>query len=288
MSELISIVVPTYNRGQVIAQCIQNLKEQTYSDLEIIVVDDGSTDNTADIMETLTDSVVHYYRMEKNQGACAARNRGVELAAGNYIAFQDSDDLWKNDKLEKQMKYLLENKLDVVFCSMERLKEGEKPYVIPERKMESHMLMKELYKCNFISTQTLLGKKECFQQEPFDLKLPRLQDYDLMLRIVPRYKVGHLPEILVEQRVGQDSISTSPQKLKAAIIRLSEKYKNLDGFNYSLFMETGYRNYFAGYGFNSKALFRRAWGEKKTVKAFLLCLIPDFILRPYVRKMHGK
>lgn len=288
MSELISIVVPTYNRSRLIKRCVENLREQTYPDYEILVIDDGSTDGTDSVMENLTDSVVRYYRLEKNQGACAARNKGVELAKGDYIAFQDSDDLWEKDKLEKQMAYLKEKKLDVVFCSMQQIKDGKARFVVPEAFVPSDRIFSKLCNTSFISTQMLLGKKECFEKEPFDPAMPRLQDYDIMLRLSQKYRIGHLPEVLVSQYVCEDSISNNKEKYRKAVKLLAEKYRDIPEFIYQLYLENGYRNYYAEYGFNSKALFRRAWREKKTVKAFLLCLIPDFILRPYVRKMHGK
>lgn len=287
MSELISIVIPTYNRGGLIRDCVENLLRQTYQSFEIIVVDDGSLDNTKEVMEQMNDSRIRYYRLEQNQGACAARNKGVELSRGNYIAFQDSDDLWDEKKLEKQMDYLIEHDADVVFCSMRRVKDGKTQFVVPERFIPDSQIMKELCKSSCISTQMIFGKKSCFLEERFDTAMPRYQDYDLMLRIAQKYKVAHLPEVLVSQQLCEDSISNNWEKFRTAVELLADKYRGIPGFTYNLYLETGYRNYYADYGFRSKTLFKKALKEQFTIKALLLYLIPDFILGPYIRKKNG-
>jgi glycosyltransferase involved in cell wall biosynthesis len=288
MDELISVVVPTYNRGRLLRECVENLEKQTYPNFEIIVVDDGSTDDTEQIMSELVNDHVIYHRLGKNQGACVARNTGVDLAKGDYIAFQDSDDLWENDKLERQMEYLKNEKLDVCFCSMRTQKKDGRFFVTPDRFIPDSQVMRELCKTSFISTQMIFGKKSCFLAERFDPQMPRLQDYDLMIRIAGRYKVGHLNEVLVHQRLLEDSITNNSEKLRRSVLLIGEKYKEVADLSYNLYVEMGYRNYFADYGFNSKLLFRLALKQQLTLKALALFLIPDVILRPVIRKKHGR
>lgn len=102
MNELISVVIPTYNRKDKLPACIASVLAQTYPNLEVIVVDDASTDGTERLFDRGTDPRVHYVRYGDNRGACYARNLGAQRAHGSFLAFQDSDDLWHPDKLQKQ------------------------------------------------------------------------------------------------------------------------------------------------------------------------------------------
>lgn len=116
---LISVIIPTYNRGSLILGAVNSVLNQTYRNIELLVVDDCSTDNTSQILENLKDSRIKYIRLEKNSGACTARNKGIEYASGEFIAFNDSDDLWLPEKLERQLAFLKENNADIVLCKME-------------------------------------------------------------------------------------------------------------------------------------------------------------------------
>ena len=104
---MISVIIPTYNRASLLPRALDSVLRQTWEDLEVIVVDDASRDDTPQVMAACTDPRVRYIRLEKNSGACVARNTGVAQARGEWIAFQDSDDLWLPEKLEKQMAYLV-------------------------------------------------------------------------------------------------------------------------------------------------------------------------------------
>lgn len=88
---MISVVIPTYNRAKLIARSIESVLNQTYKDIEIIVVDDGSEDNTEEVVLNIKDDRIRFFRMKCNQGACAARNKGISMATGEYVAFQDRD-----------------------------------------------------------------------------------------------------------------------------------------------------------------------------------------------------
>src|SRR4030043_1337098 len=99
----VSVIIPTYNRAHLVGRSIRSVLNQTYQDLEVIVVDDGSKDNTAEIVRGITDPRIVFLKHEKNRGVSAARNTGLKAARGKYIAFQDSDDEWLPQKLEKQL-----------------------------------------------------------------------------------------------------------------------------------------------------------------------------------------
>ena len=119
---LVSVIIPTYNRVHTLPVSVESVLRQTYHNLEVIVVDDGSTDKTENYVRGLTDSRVRYVRNTGQHGPAAARNLGVRLARGEYVAFQDSDDEWHPDKLEKQMPILLNPKerIDIVYCEYAR------------------------------------------------------------------------------------------------------------------------------------------------------------------------
>lgn len=115
-NEKISVVIPTYNRAKTINKSIKSVLNQTYTNIEVIVVDDCSTDNTETIIKKIKDKRVKYYKLDCNKGACFARNYGIKKATGNYIAFQDSDDIFEKNKLEKQYENIKKNKSDLNFC----------------------------------------------------------------------------------------------------------------------------------------------------------------------------
>lgn len=109
--------MPAYNRENIIKEAINSVLGQTYEDIELIVVDDGSTDQTSKVVREIEDPRLKYFYQE-NAGACAARNKGVELSQGELVAFHDSDDIWHQDKLEKQIKVMETSGADLVFCKL--------------------------------------------------------------------------------------------------------------------------------------------------------------------------
>lgn len=100
---LVSVIIPTYNRGRLILDSVNSVLNQTYKNIELIVVDDCSTDDTKEVIESIKDSHIKYIKLEKNSGACIARNRGIEKSTGEFIAFNDSDDLWIPEKICRQL-----------------------------------------------------------------------------------------------------------------------------------------------------------------------------------------
>ena len=227
---LISVVIPTYNRANTILQSVNSVLNQTYKNIELIVVDDCSTDDTEKIIAGIQDSRVKFYRLEKNSGACTARNLGIEKASGKYIAFNDSDDKWLPEKLEKQLSFLLENNCDITVCSMNVFEEvtEKKMYVFPDSaKLNGKKIsFNELLKYNCTSTQLIFGKEECFKNNLFDSSMPRFQDWDECLKLSKKYSLCFQNEILVETFQQQDSITKNPQKGVRGMEMLFEKHKN--------------------------------------------------------------
>ena len=221
---MISVIIPTYNRRELLLRAIDSVLHQTCADIEVIVVDDASTDGTQTAVLELHDERVRYVRQSENAGACAARNRGVDMARGEYIAFQDSDDVFHPEKLEKQLAYLLETGADVTVCAMNRVRLSGAWEASPPMAENRPLPYQELLLENLCSTQCILGRAEVFREVRFDEALPRLQDWDLMLRIARRFRVMLDARPLVDVYLQADSISQQPQKLLAALRRLYARY----------------------------------------------------------------
>ena len=225
----ISIIIPTYNRGRLIERSVKSVLEQDYRNLEVIVIDDCSTDNTEEVLKNLTDVRIEFIKHTQNKGANAARNTGIKAANGDYIAFQDSDDEWMPEKLSKQMKIFEDSddeNLGIVYTAFWKIEEKTKKY-IPSKDIlkTSGDLHNVLLGKNFISTQTLLIKKECLLDVGiFDESLPRLQDWELLLRLSKDYHFYLVDEPLVNVYYTEDSISTNQKNLTETLMLILEKH----------------------------------------------------------------
>ena len=225
---MISVIIPVYNRADRINRTIDNIFEQSYNDLEVIVVDDGSSDEIEIALSPyLKKKNFSFVRSDKNYGACHARNAGVNLAKGEYIAFQDSDDLWHKNKLEEQLVFLKENKADICICGMQNVYEdGHTTRFHKEGFSQKDITLENELASSFFSTQLIIGKRECFVQEPFDERFPRFQDWDLGIRLVKKFCVVYLDKVLVDRLVQGDSLSHNKEKGYIAGKLLLEKYRN--------------------------------------------------------------
>ena len=219
-NELVSVIIPSYNRASTIERAVVSILSQTWKDLEVIVVDDGSQDNTEEVMKEIMtkDPRIRYYRMEQNGGACAARNKGVELAKGSIIAFQDSDDMWKDDKLERQIEFMKKGNYEFVSCAFRRIK-GNKEEICgtAECPADRTDLWCQLLNNNWVSTQTIVCYRYCFADIRFDPKVKRFQDWDLALQAALYFRMGSLNEPLVDVYLQENSISNTVKERDAKI-----------------------------------------------------------------------
>ena len=241
-NEKISVIIPTYNREKLIGNSIKSVLNQTYKNLEIIVVDDGSTDNTKVVVDKIKDSRIKYIKLIKNTGGSNARNVGILNAKGKYISFQDSDDIYYPDKLETQLKNIINKKTDLDFCKIKVAFKNSYlffPNNMQEKSISNNNIFNELIsKGNFISTQAILVEKNFVKKFLFDPFIPRLQDYDLILRMIPKVKISYTKKVLVELHKSNDSISRYTKKLvKALDILLKKK------FNFNLNQTKLFHNY---------------------------------------------
>lgn len=222
---MISIIIPTYNREKTITEAIKSILNQTYQDFELLIIDDGSTDRTRELVEAIKDSRVKYLYQE-NQGACVARNYGIDCSRGSYIAFQDSDDLWLPEKLEKQLKVFQNNKnIDIVCCKASCVRlDGTTIY--PMKDFQEGII-DNLHGPIGISTQTIMIKKEVAQKVKFDPKVTRYQDLDFLLSAQKIFNIYCMNEYLVERFHNVDSITNHPERTYNMELYFEKKYSEI-------------------------------------------------------------
>jgi len=206
----ISVIIPTYNSIRFLPNTLDSVLRQTFSEFEVLVINDGSTDNTAEWISSLTDSRVKLINQE-NQGCATARNTGILAAKGQYIAFLDSDDLWEPTKLEKQVKCLEENPdIGLVYTWVDFSNEEAKPTgkvrkVFAEGNVFQDMLTGNVVSCGSVP----LVRRECFETVGlFDTKLWTAEDKDMWLRISTQYSFALIREPLVYYRQHPNSKSS--------------------------------------------------------------------------------
>lgn len=224
---LVSVVIPTYNRLSTIIRCIESVIQQSYKNIEIIVVDDASTDNTESVIQKyITLNNFNYIKLASNVGGAEARNIGINKSNGDYIAFQDSDDEWMLDKLEKQMLYFNQNDVDIVFSKIKRISNlGES--IFPKLNVIESLNMATLLQVNYIGTPSAVIKKQkLIEVSGFDKTLPRLQDWDLFIRLSKNASFYMIPEVLCNAYLQDNSITNNPQALVKTLTIFANKYKN--------------------------------------------------------------
>ena len=224
--ELISVVIPCYNRRNRILASVESVLGQSHENLELIVVDDGSTDGTVALFENYPDKRLRFLRYEQNRGACHARNYGAERSMGEYLAFQDSDDVWHRDKLEKQIHHIRETGGDMSFCGMNRISESGSQFYYPVHPFHPERGLEEMLAENRAGTQTMLMRRVVWERLRFDESFRRYQDWDFSIRAAQNFRLAYLPEALVDSAVGEDSISAAV-KSYPALVHLYEKHENL-------------------------------------------------------------
>ncbi|VAX32280.1 hypothetical protein MNBD_NITROSPIRAE02-1387 [hydrothermal vent metagenome] len=208
----VSVIVPTYNRARLLGRALQSILNQTYRDFEVIVVDDGSTDNTGEVVRSFSALDIRYIRHKNNKGEAAARNTGVLAARGDFIAFLDSDDEWLPEKLEKQMAVFQDQSphVGIVYsnmCEIERT--GKKrlwksPTFMPE---DGYFHRRALnYQVYGIGIGSSIVRRACFEKVGlFDERLSYYVDFDFFIRLSREFYFYHIKEPLMNYYVTNDS-----------------------------------------------------------------------------------
>jgi glycosyltransferase involved in cell wall biosynthesis len=235
----VSVILPVYNRMGLVERAVRSVLNQTYPELELIVIDDASTDNTKETLKHILDERIKIIQHKENLGAAAARNTGMKVARGEYIAFQDSDDVWLPEKLERQMAVFGNSTKEIgaVYVGLWRVnlaggqdplqKLGDSKTYIPydwasNKEGDIH---KELLKRNFIPLPSVIIRKECLEKAGvFDKNLPMLQDWEFFIRLSSYYKFKYIDQPLVLSFFTPESISTAPEAYVKALELIITKH----------------------------------------------------------------
>ncbi len=223
---MISVIIPTYNREDTIERSLKSVLNQTYLDFEVIIVDDFSSDGTLSVLSKFNDSRIKIIELDENKGANFARNIGIESAKGEYIAFQDSDDFWLPNKLERQIEIIHEKNCDVVVCDMIGIDEIDNSFykILSNDRKSGYITFEDLLYENFVSTQMVIGRKEIFIENNFDISLPRFQDWELFLRISKKSSIFFINDKLVIQYLQSNSLSKKPEKAIDGLNAINRKF----------------------------------------------------------------
>ncbi len=211
---LVSIITPSYNSSKFISQTIQSVLNQSLSDWEMIIVDDCSSDNSIEVVNSfvMQDSRIKLIKLFKNSGPAAARNKAIDVAFGRYIAFLDSDDLWLPNSLERRLSFMQET--GAVFCYSAYDKVNERGEYVEHVGVPLKVTYLELLKTCSIGCLTAMYDVQYFGKI-FMPNISKRQDYGLWLKLLKYVKYGYgLNEVLAQYRLRSDSISVN--KLSAA------------------------------------------------------------------------
>ena len=243
---VVSVVTPLYNSAAYIDATLTSLREQTFIEWEAILVDDGSTDNTAERVRPFLDDERFTYVRQPNRGIAAARNRGISAARGSWVALLDHDDRWKPEKLARQLDAASRHGWQIVCSdalvvrdSESARRDGSQPalyseYLLDEQRRAlarpddpSADLFAHLIRMNFLCASTVLIRRSLFAEHGLlDPTVAPADDYDMWLRCMPRASIGYVPQPLVEYVLHESNHSWKSIEMRTAAIRVL--YRTLD------------------------------------------------------------
>lgn len=289
-NDLVSVILPTYNRANFITRAVNSVLGQSYKNLELIIIDDGSTDETKIILDKYDVNVNYIY--QNNSGAASARNTGVKAAEGKYIAFIDSDDTWHSDKIEKQLKYFYKQKEIGICFTNANLNQPDgtvekKPEFIKHTE-NAIFGIKEIFLDPYFGLPTVMIKKDIFSEIGlFDESLKTAEDLDLFLRAGLITKAGYIHDKLVEVYISFDSLSLSDESYEDNVFvmkRFSEKNKeylldhgcSINEVLFNIYYDYAKTLLWQGNKIKSREILRLADNYQKNIKTMLL-YIKSFI-----------
>lgn len=229
----VSVVITCYNYGRYIDFCLRSVLSQTYNNYEILVIDDGSTDNTRDCMLRYSDFPNIKYVYQENKGQAKAKNNGIQHATGEYIAFLDADDLWVKDKLEKQIRLFENSRVGVVYSRAYHIDDIglrlRRDPLIKYLTPRSGKVTNWLFLDNFVYFSSSIVRNQCFEDfGVFDESLQMGIDWDLWLRVSTKYDFDFVDEELLGYRVGHTGqMSKNLSVRQACSDQIMKKFLNL-------------------------------------------------------------
>lgn len=235
-NNLVSIIMPAYNAQKYISDSITSVLNQTYKNWELIIVDDYSTDNTLAIIEEFKkcDNRIILLRQDQNSGVAAARNKGIEHAKGRFLAFLDSDDIWEKTKLEKQVNFMLKNKIYFSYTSYQLMDENNNLSNKVVKVQNEPIEFEKLLECNYFGCLTVMIDLSKIKK-PYFPNIPH-EDYALWLDILKNndIKAYGIDEVLAYYRISPGSVSRNKLKSLKWIWNIYREHLKYGRF-YSLF-----------------------------------------------------
>ena len=236
MDELVSVIIPTFNRAGLLPQTIKSVLKQTYKRIEILIVDDGSTDDTREVVASFSDERIRYFRIDHFGYPAPARNKGLSEARGNFIAMLDSDDLWFPRELSTQMKVFESNpSLFLVGTNIVNYPIPSGPVL--KLKRDTIVSFREIFSINCIITSSVLFKKSIVQEIGLlddRRRVKSVEDFDYWLRLLHAHdkSVLILKQVLTAYRIHENNISqisqtVGPLKELQHIVHVYAKYNDL-------------------------------------------------------------
>lgn len=221
----ISVVIPAYNAEHTVLQTIESVQKQTFSDIEIIVINDGSTDKTLDLLRNISDDRLKVFSYE-NGGLPSARNRGIAKATGDFITFIDADDLWSIDKLERQFLALKENpKAAVAYSWTQTIDEQGNPLHKYHPVFLKGNVYLEILVNNFIASgSNILVRRDAISTVgEFDSTLKSCEDWDFYIRLASKYHFAVVPDWQILYRQSSNAMTSKVEVMEAAALTVIEK-----------------------------------------------------------------
>jgi glycosyltransferase involved in cell wall biosynthesis len=254
----VSVIIPTYNCARYVAQAVESALGQTYSDLEVIVLDDGSTDNTPAVMRQY-EGKVRYIRQE-NRGLPAARNRAIKASSGEYIALLDADDWWEPNKLSEQVPVLDgDPDLCLIYSDLEVIHDNGdviKSFLSSRPLATEGYVFDQLFHSGFILPSTVLLRRTHFEEAGmFDESMRSHEDMDLWVRMCQRWKVGLIRKSLTHRRQGAANMTSNESLRSEYNVKFFEKALSLpeltDAQRHTIIKRLGNMHFVQGYHYFS-------------------------------------
>lgn len=225
---LVSVIIPAFNQAPFLAEALESVLQQSYSHLEILLIDDGSTDDTPGIALAYSkkDQRLHYIRQE-NKGPAAARNRGISASTGTYLCLLDGDDRMAPERIALQLKAIQEDSsIDIVYTALGLIdQEGKHLGVMRSQDYPYENFLPHLFFRNVIpGPSTIMAKRHCLVQNPYDETFVHAEDYELMIRLAHLYHFKYLDLPLTDYRRHQENLSNNLNAHRQAEIKVLERY----------------------------------------------------------------
>lgn len=246
---MVSVILPTYNRSAILGKSIKSVLDQTFQDFELIIVDDGSNDNTADVVKKFEDKRIKYIKKQTNKGAASAMNTGIRTSKGYFVSIQNSDDIWLPEKLETEIKAFQKAgpRVGVVYVGAYRIFNGKKFYVpSPRVKKKEGKIHNQILKGNFVNGLSLI-KKDCLEKVGlYDDSLPGLEDWELYIRLSKYYDFKFVDRPLIMAKFSPDSLSIVPSiSIDSTKMILKKHFKEFNRNKKALSMNYGLLGYWS-------------------------------------------